>query len=111
VRDRIRPEGILAERVALESPLAESNELGFLWILRRRGRGHDCRKVRDNASAYLEGEARAPLAERIRLHLAACRNCDGFVGTLRATVAAPRNLPVEKPPDATLDRVRRIARP
>lgn len=84
--------------------------MGFLWFFRRRRHGHDCREVRENASAYLDGEARAPLAERIRLHLAACQNCDGFVGTLRATVAALRNLPVEKPSDATLDRVRRIAR-
>jgi predicted anti-sigma-YlaC factor YlaD len=84
--------------------------LGFFRFFRRRRRGHGCREVRDNASAYLEGEARPRLAERIRQHLGACRDCDGFVGTLKATVAALRNLPVEKPSEATLDRVRRIAR-
>lgn len=75
----------------------------------RRGHDRQCREVRDNASDYLEGEAQPSLAERIRLHLAACSDCDGFIGTLKATIAALRNLPVQDPPDSTVDRVRKIA--
>lgn len=76
-----------------------------------RQSSHDrqCREVKDNASDYLEGDASPSLAERIRIHLAECRDCDGFVGTLRATIAALRNLPVQSPPDSTLERARKIA--
>lgn len=76
-------------------------------------RRHDrlCREVRDNASEYIEGDARPPLKERIRIHLAACRDCEGFVGTLRATIAALRNLPVQEPPGATVEKARKISGP
>ena len=72
---------------------------------------HDrrCREVKDHASDYLDGDASASLAERIRTHLAECSDCDGFVGTLRAAIAALRNLPVQPAPDSTLERARKIA--
>jgi predicted anti-sigma-YlaC factor YlaD len=76
---------------------------------KRRSHDQQCKEVKDNASDYLEGVASPSLAQRIRLHLADCRDCDGFVGTLRATIAALRNLPVQTPPDTALERARKIA--
>ncbi|MBI4218629.1 MAG: zf-HC2 domain-containing protein [Chloroflexi bacterium] len=67
---------------------------------------HD--EVRENASDFLDGQAPAGLTERIRIHLAECPDCHGFVGTLRATIAALRNLPVVEPPKSTEERIRRI---
>ncbi|MBI4305690.1 MAG: zf-HC2 domain-containing protein [Chloroflexi bacterium] len=64
--------------------------------------------MREHASDFLDGDAPAPLAERIRIHLAACPDCHGFVGTLRATIAALRNLPVVEPPTSTQERIERI---
>ncbi|MBI4305407.1 MAG: zf-HC2 domain-containing protein [Chloroflexi bacterium] len=75
----------------------------------RRGHRGQCQEVHDHASDYLDGDATPSLAERIRLHLAECQDCNGFVATLRATVAALRNLPVKTPPESTVERVRRIA--
>lgn len=69
---------------------------------------HD--EVRDRASDYLDGDAPAPLMERIRIHLDACPDCRGFVGTLRATIAAIRNLPTIEPPRSTQERINQIRR-
>jgi predicted anti-sigma-YlaC factor YlaD len=66
--------------------------------------------VRDRASDYLDGDAPAPLMERIRLHLEECPDCRGFIGTLRATIAAIRNLPTIEPPQSTQERIKRIAK-
>lgn len=69
---------------------------------------HD--EVRDRASDYLDGDAPAPLMDRIRLHLDECPDCRGFIGTLRATIAAIRNLPKIEPPRTTQERIERVTK-
>jgi predicted anti-sigma-YlaC factor YlaD len=82
------------------------SRLGLL----RWGRRSTHDEVRERASDYLDGDAPAPLMERIRLHLEECPDCRGFIGTLRATVAAIRNLPKVDPPRTTQERIERITR-
>ncbi|MBI2964904.1 MAG: zf-HC2 domain-containing protein [Chloroflexi bacterium] len=68
-------------------------------------------EVRERASEYLDGDASASLAQRIRIHLDECQDCRGFVGTLRATIAALRNLPRISPQPSTKDGIDQVAEP
>ncbi len=79
-----------------------------------RGAGHlqhcECEEVHAHASDYLEGDAPAPLVDRIKRHIGLCRDCDGWVNTLKATVGVLKALPSEPPPDSLKDRVRAASR-
>jgi predicted anti-sigma-YlaC factor YlaD len=77
-------------------------------IFKRSPTPHE--EAREHASDYLDGDAPAPLKERIRLHLEECPDCRGFIGTLRATIAALRNLPTVEPPPSTEERIKGIGR-
>lgn len=68
-------------------------------------------EVRERASEYLDGDAPSSLAQRIRIHLDECQDCRGFVGTLRATISALRNLPRVSPQPSAKERIDRVGRP
>lgn len=84
-------------------------DLSLFGLFRRPRPASDCREVIDRASDYVDGDAPPKLAERIRLHLDACKDCRGLIGTLRATISALRGLPHEHPPQHAIDRARRIS--
>lgn len=68
-------------------------------------------EVRERASEYLDGDAPSTLAQRIRIHLDECEDCRGFVGTLRATISALRNLPRVSPQPSAEERADEVAHP
>ena len=63
----------------------------MLWFDRHR-------RLRDQLSAYIDGELDSPAAERLEGHLAECERCRVELEHLRATVAGLRNLPEVEPP-------------
>ncbi len=63
----------------------------MLWFNRHR-------RLRDQLSAYIDGELDASAAERLERHLAECGRCDQEMEQLRATVAALQELPAVEPP-------------
>jgi hypothetical protein len=56
------------------------------------------RRLRDQLSAYIDGELDASAAERLERHLAECGRCRQEMEQLRATVAALQELPAVEPP-------------
>lgn len=60
-----------------------------------------CRKVRKDLTAYLDGELPARRQRRVAAHLAGCRGCRGEVRAFRAVMEAMQNLP-EGPRDSLL---------
>ncbi len=56
------------------------------------------RRLRDQLSAYIDGELDASAAERLERHLAECGRCSQEMEQLRATVAALQELPAVEPP-------------
>ncbi len=70
----------------------------------------DCGEVRASASDYIDGEATPSLAHRIKDHLGLCRDCDGWVKTLAATVGFTRDLPKQQVPDSLRAKIRDIPR-
>ncbi len=70
------------------------------------------RRLRDQLSAYIDGELDASAAERLERHLAECGRCRQEMEQLRATVAALQKLPaVEAPRSFTLSQERVAPRP
>ena len=56
-----------------------------------------CIKLRQMASAYLDGEMDARTLWRFRFHMERCGGCGSFVSTLRATIQTLNNLPPPAP--------------
>ena len=56
-----------------------------------------CIKLRQLASAYLDGEMDARTLWRFRFHMERCDGCGAFVSTLRATIKTLNNLPTPAP--------------
>ncbi len=56
------------------------------------------RRLRDQLSAYIDGELDASAAKRLERHLAECGRCRQEMEQLRATVAALQELPAVEPP-------------
>ncbi len=56
------------------------------------------RRLRDQLSAYIDGELDASAAERLERHLAECGRCRQEMEQLRATVVALQELPAVEPP-------------
>ncbi len=70
------------------------------------------RRLRDQLSAYIDGELDASAAERLEHHLAECGRCRQEMEQLRATVAALQELPAVEPPRSfTLSPERLAPRP
>ena len=70
------------------------------------------RRLRDQLSAYIDGELDASAAERLERHLAECGRCRQEMEQLRATVAALQELPAVEPPRSfTLSPERLAPRP
>ncbi len=70
------------------------------------------RRLRDQLSAYIDGELDASAAERLERHLGECGRCRQEMEQLRATVAALQELPaVELPRSFTLSPERVAPRP
>ncbi|MCH8920484.1 MAG: zf-HC2 domain-containing protein [Chloroflexi bacterium] len=70
------------------------------------------RRLRDQLSAYIDGELDASAAERLERHLAECGRCRQEMEQLRATVAALQGLPAVEPPRSfTLSPERAALRP
>ena len=63
----------------------------MLWFNRHRS-------LRDQLSAYIDGELDASAAERLESHLSGCGRCRQEMEQLRATVAALQGLPAVEPP-------------
>ncbi len=56
------------------------------------------RRLRDQLSAYIDGELDASAAKRLERHMAECGRCRREMEQLRATVAALQGLPAVQPP-------------
>ena len=56
------------------------------------------RRLRDQLSAYIDGELDASAAERLERHLAECGRCRQEMEQLRATITALQELPAVEPP-------------
>ncbi len=70
----------------------------------------DCGDVRDNASDYIDGDASPSLTHRIKDHLGLCKDCNGWVRSLAATVGFTRDLPQEEVPDSLREKIRNISK-
>ncbi len=70
------------------------------------------RRLRDQLSAYIDGELDASAADRLEHHVAECGGCRQEMAQLRATVAALQELPAVEPPRSfTLSPERLAPRP
>ncbi len=67
------------------------------------------RRLRDQLSAYIDGELDASATERLEHHLAECGGCRQEMEQLRATVAALQELPAVEPPRSFTLRPERVA--
>ncbi len=67
------------------------------------------RRLRDQLSAYIDGELDASAAERLERHLAECGRCRQEMEQLRATVAALQELPAVEPPRSSTLSPERVA--
>lgn len=52
-----------------------------------------CRELLEHASEYLESDLTPEEKERLTRHLEECHNCEGFVSTLKDTIAKLHTLP------------------
>lgn len=68
----------------------------------------DCGDVRANASDYIDGESSQSLTHRIKDHLGLCKDCNGWMRSLAATVGFTRDLPKEEVPDSLKEKIRNI---
>ncbi len=68
-------------------------------------------RLRDQLSAYIDGELKAPAAERLERHLADCGRCRAELEQLRATIGALRELPEAEPPRSFTLSPERVAAP
>ncbi len=69
------------------------------------------RRLRDQLSAYIDGELDSPAAERLESHLAQCQRCRAELLQLRATVDGLRGLPEVEPPRSFTLTPERVAAP
>ncbi len=69
----------------------------------------DCDDVRANASDYIDGESSTSLTHRIKAHLGLCKDCNGWVRSLAATVGFTRDLPQEEVPESLKQKIRNIS--
>jgi len=63
-------------------------------------------EVKEQLSAYLDGELDAPIAEAVERHLRECSECRDELRSLKRTVSMLRSLPRAKAPNDLLERVR-----
>ncbi len=68
-------------------------------------------RLRDQLSAYIDGELKAPAAERLERHLADCGRCRAELEQLRATIGALRELPEAELPRSFALSPERVAAP
>lgn len=68
-------------------------------------------RLRDQLSAYIDGELEAPAVERLERHLADCGRCRAQLEQLRATIGALRELPEAEPPRSFTLSPERVAAP
>lgn len=85
------------------------------WFLRVRrlvvrGAGQerkvDCTEVRVRGSDLIDEDCPEPLGARIRTHLGLCTDCDSWFRSLALTVGLLREIPEQKVPESTLEKVR-----
>jgi hypothetical protein len=69
------------------------------------------RRLRDQLSAYIDGELTAAGTEALERHLAVCSDCQQELEEFRATVLALRELPQEELPRSFTLRPEQVARP
>lgn len=69
----------------------------------------DCGEVHANASDFIDDDCSPSLTHRIKAHLGLCRDCDGWVRTLAATVGLARDLPQEEVPESLKQKIRDIS--
>ena len=69
-----------------------------------------CTETRAGASDYMDGDISPTLAARIRQHLGLCEGCEGWMGSLRATVGLVRGLPKEQAPHSLKQSIRSATR-
>ena len=67
-----------------------------------------CSEVMAHASDYIDGDSSPSLTHRIKDHLGLCRDCNGWVKTLAATVGFTRELPQQEVPDTLKKKIRNI---
>lgn len=65
----------------------------------------DCDRVREELSAYLDGELAAPEAGQLRAHLDRCPTCRGELDSLRRAAEAVKDLPPLKAPAGLREKV------
>lgn len=76
----------------------------MLWFNRHR-------RLRDQLSAYMDGELTASAAEALERHLVACPDCQQVLEELQVTALALRELPQEALPRSFTLRPEQVARP
>ncbi len=76
----------------------------MLWFDRHR-------RLRDQLSAYIDGELDSPAAQRLESHLAECERCRLELEQLRATVSGLQDLPELEPPRSFTLSPERVAAP
>ncbi len=67
-----------------------------------------CRDLKDQLSAYLDGELESALCAEIEQHLHNCNDCRVMVDTLNKTITLYRNYGQEDVPPETHDRLTRV---
>lgn len=64
--------------------------------------------MRENASDYIDGDSTPSLTHRIKDHLGLCKDCNGWVKSLVATIGFTRELPQEEVPESLKEKIRKI---
>lgn len=67
-----------------------------------------CRGLKDQLSAYLDGELESALCAEIEQHLKGCDNCRVVIDTLNKTITLYREVGPEEVPLDTHDRLARV---
>ena len=68
----------------------------------------DCRAMFARLSEFVDGELPSTQCEEIEAHVRGCTPCEGFVRTLRRTVALCQRLPATPLPDAMRQELRSL---
>ncbi len=67
-----------------------------------------CRGLKDQLSAYLDGELESALCDEIERHLRGCENCRVVVDTLNKTITLYRNYGQEEVPPEAHERLEHV---
>ncbi len=67
-----------------------------------------CRGLKDQLSAYLDGELESALCAEIERHLSGCENCRVVVDTLNKTITLYRTYGQEQVPPETHERLAHV---